>query len=79
MTWNELTSANDQTALTVGVSAMGSLIYYVPKIFRKTNLYYPLIRTSTCAYYQGVRNVSFSETFEYVLNIMSPIIHALTK
>ena len=32
------------------------------EIFRKTNISYPLKRTSTCAY-QGVRNVSFSENF----------------
>ena len=32
------------------------------KIFRKTNISYPLTHTRTCAY-QGVRNVSFSEKF----------------
>ena len=37
------------------------------KIFRKTNISNPLIRTRTCAY-QDVRNVSFSENFTYVLN-----------
>ena len=31
----------------------------IRKIFRKTNISYPLIRTRTCAY-QGIRNVSFS-------------------
>ena len=30
---------------------------------------YPLIRTRTCAY-QGVRNVSFSESLGYVLNAL---------
>ena len=35
--------------------------------FRKTNISYPLMRTRTCVY-QGVRNVSFSENFAYVLN-----------
>ena len=35
--------------------------------FLKTNVSYPLIHTRTCAY-QGVRNVSFSENFAYVLN-----------
>ena len=40
---------------------------YVRKIFRKTDISKPLIRTRTCAY-QGVRNISFSETFAYVLN-----------
>ena len=39
----------------------------VRKIFRKTNISYPLIRTCTCAY-QGIINVSFPENFVYVLN-----------
>ena len=39
----------------------------VRKIFRKANISNPLIRTRTRAY-QGVRNVSFSENFAYVLN-----------
>ena len=30
------------------------------QIFRKMKIFYPLIRTRTCAYY-GVRNVRFSE------------------
>ena len=34
---------------------------------RKTNISYPLIRTRSCAY-QGLRNVSFSENFAYVLS-----------
>ena len=34
--------------------------------FQKTNISYPLIHTRICAY-QGVLNVSFSETFAYVL------------
>ena len=45
----------------------GSSIKYVRKIFRKTNISKPLIRTGTCAY-QGVRNVIFSENFAYILN-----------
>ena len=44
----------------------GLFIKYVRKIFRKTNISNPLIRTRTCAY-QGVRNVSSSENFSYVL------------
>ena len=40
---------------------------YIRKIFWKTNISYPLIRKRTCTY-QGVRNVSFSENFMYVLN-----------
>ena len=46
---------------------MGSSIQYARKIFRKTNISYPLIRTRTCPY-QGVRNVSFSKYFACVLN-----------
>ena len=45
----------------------GSLIYYVRKSFRKSNISYPLIRTRGYAY-QGVRNVSFSEEFACILN-----------
>ena len=41
---------------------MGSFIYQIWKNFRKTNIFYPLIRRHACAY-QGVRNVSFSEIF----------------
>ena len=44
-----------------------SSIKYVRKIFQKTNISNPLIRIRTCAY-QGVRNISFSENFAYVLN-----------
>ena len=44
----------------------GPCIKYVRKIFRKTNISNPLIRTCTSAY-QGVRNVSFSENFAYVI------------
>ena len=45
----------------------GSSIKHKRKIFRKTNISNPLIRIRTCAY-QGVRNVSFSENFAYLLN-----------
>ena len=45
----------------------GSTVKYVRKIFRKTKISNPLICTRTCAY-QGVRNVSFPESFAYVLN-----------
>ena len=46
---------------------MGSTIKYVCKIFRKTNISNVLIPTRTCAY-RGVRNLSFSKNFAYVLN-----------
>ena len=45
----------------------GSSIKYARKIFQKTNISNPLIRTRTCAFL-GVRNVSFSENFAYILN-----------
>ena len=41
------------------------------KIFRKANIYYPLIRKRTYAY-QGIRCVSFSENFANALNAMIP-------
>ena len=46
---------------------MGASFKDVRKMFRKTNISNPQIRTRTCAY-EGVRNVSFSEHFAYVLN-----------
>ena len=42
-------------------------IYYVGKIFRKTNISYPLMRLRSCTY-QGVGNVSFPENFANVIN-----------
>ena len=45
----------------------GPSIKYARKIFRKTNISNPLIRTRTRTY-QGVRNVSFSENFASILN-----------
>ena len=46
--------------------------------FRK-NISYPLICTRTCTY-QGIRNVSFSENFAYLLNEWSHIVWAfITK
>ena len=47
-------------------SFQGSFILYVRKIFRKTKISYPLIRTRTCTY-QGVINSIFSEIFSNVL------------
>ena len=44
-----------------------SCVYYVYTVFRKTNISNPPIRTHSCSY-QGVRNVSFSENFAYLLN-----------
>ena len=54
------------------LTTKGSFIYYVLKFFRKTNISYSLIRTRSCAY-QGVRNISFSKNFAYVLNKWSLI------
>ena len=50
---------------------LGSSIYYVHKMFRKTDISYPLIRTRTCAY-QVLRQFSFSENFASVLNGWPP-------
>ena len=52
--------------LIIQISDMGPSIKYVRKVFRKTNISNPLMRTRTCAY-QGVGNVSFSENDAYVL------------
>ena len=48
-------------------NTLGSSVSYVAKIFRKTNIFYPLVRTCACVY-QGIRNVSFSENIAYGLN-----------
>ena len=48
-------------------AGMGLSIWYVRKIFRKTNISIPLIHTHTCPYWE-VRNDSFPENFVYVLN-----------
>ena len=53
--------------VTMKCAIGGPCIKYVRKISRKTNISNPLIRMRSCAY-QGVRNVSFSEDFAYVLN-----------
>ena len=58
---------NVSTLNSFNTSIKGPSIKYIRKIFRKTNISNRLIRTRTCAY-QGVRNVSFSENFAYVLN-----------
>ena len=55
-----------------GKSNMGPSIQYVRKVLRKTNICYPLIRTSTCRY-QEARNTSFSKNFPYALNGQPPI------
>ena len=49
---------------------MESFIKYVRRIFRKTNIFYSLIRTGTCAP-ELVINIGFSEIFAYVLNEQS--------
>ena len=45
----------------------GSPFQWVRKIFRKTNISHLEIVTSTCTY-QGLRNVSFSKNFAYILS-----------
>ena len=59
--------ANLQSKKYPSRPGLGASIKYVHKIFRKTNISNPLIRRLKCAY-QGVRNISFSENFAYVLN-----------
>ena len=49
------------------ISCKGPTIKYIRKIFQKANISNTLIRTRTCMY-QGVRNVSFSVNFAYLLN-----------
>ena len=44
----------------------GSFILYVHKNFPKKHIFYELIRTGMFAYH-GVKNVSFSENFPYIL------------
>ena len=68
----QLRPANFSQLLFAWVSAAkGSFIKYVRKSFRKTNNSKPLIRTHTFAY-QGVRDISFSENFAYVLKVDCP-------
>ena len=55
-----------------------SSIKYVRKIFRKTNISYPLIDIRACGYL-GVRNVSFSEHFADVLNNDIVLLFTLEK
>ena len=45
----------------------GAILLYVRKFLRKTNISYLLVCTRMFAY-EGVRNVSFSENFAYILN-----------
>ena len=48
-----------------------SFILYVGKIYRETNISYPLTSKRTCAYH-GVRNIIFLENLANVLNEWSP-------
>ena len=41
------------------------------QIFQKTNIFYPLIRTRTCAY-QGVKNVRFLENLACFVFLKQP-------
>ena len=61
--FNTLLLKQRQLTFFLGVS----FIYYVCRMFRKTNISYPLIHTRMWAY-QMVRTVSFSENFAYILN-----------
>ena len=56
----------------------GAILLYVRKFFRKTNTSYPLVCTRMFAY-EGVRNVSFSENFAYILNEWSHTDYLLSE
>ena len=71
-------SAKNRNSFKIENLSRGSSVKYVGKIFRKTNISNSLIRTLTCAY-QGVRNVSFSENFAYVLNGWPPVPSLIKK
>ena len=64
---NEEKEARKRATKAKQQTLKGLFIWYVRKIFLKTNISDPLIRRRTCAY-QGVRNVSFLEYFAYALN-----------
>ena len=65
---NPLTISTKDSILDVCFSVRKrSFIQYICKIYRETNICYPLTRARTCAY-KEVRNVSFSENFVYSLN-----------
>ena len=53
--------------LTFLIASLASSIQQLCKVFRKTNISYPLMRTCACAY-QGAKNVSFSKNTAQVLN-----------
>ena len=74
-------SSNSQLHCTLVILLLfncGSSIYYIREIFGKTSISYFLIRTRTCSN-QGVRNVSLSETFAYVLNECSFLYHVVQE
>ena len=67
--YSSRSSINRVPSLLDPKEPMGAFIYCVRKIYRKTNIFYPQIRTRTCAYHV-IRNVSFSEN---VTNVMISI------
>ena len=59
-----LQSTNPELWFCTGSNTARAVFF---KIFRKSNIFYSLIRTGTRAYL-GVKNVSFSKYFAHVLN-----------
>ena len=76
VTWNGL-NPRTTTKKKLLKCNLGSFIYYIHKIFRKTKFVNPLICTRTCAYH-GVRNVSFSENFCVSTKWMNPFVMLTT-
>ena len=63
----EIMEGGDNLRFAISSVTLGIIHLYVHKIFRKTNIYSPLMRTRTCAH-QRIRNDSFSKNFAYVIN-----------
>ena len=62
----------DLETLSSKLDTLGLIHLVRAQNFSKTNIFYSLIRTRTCAY-QGIRNISFLGDLAYVLNEWSLI------
>ena len=63
----EIMEGGDNLRFAISSVTLGIIHLYAHKLFRKTNIYYPLMRTRTCAH-QRIRNDSFWKNFAYVIN-----------
>ena len=54
------------------MSIIGSFVWYVSKIFRKTNISYPLIHTCTCVCGSGGKKYWFFRKFFVSTKLMFP-------